>query len=83
MEILEYTGRLDHLLALIKQAHPRHQGDLMRMFRNLKNDYLILQCAAIECRRSHTVTARYTSAADRFDQNYSEVEQMTTLALLL
>ena len=83
MEILEYTGRLDQLHALIERARPDHRRDLMKMFQNLKNDYLLLQCAAIECRRLHTITAGYRTLAERFDQNYSEVEQMTTLALLL
>ena len=83
MEILEYSGRLEDLRRLINRVNPEYRQDLMTMFQNVKNVYLLLQVAAIDCRRLHTVTANYTTIAERFDQHYAEVEQMTTLALLL
>ena len=83
MEILDYLARLDQLSALINQTRPDYQQDLKKMLANLRKTYLRLQVAAIECRRLHTVTASYSSLALQFDAEYSEIEQMTTLALLI
>ena len=83
MEIVDYTVKMDDLRRLIGKARPEHQQDLMTMYQNVRNIYLLLQVAAIDCRRLKTVTATYASTANRFEQMYSEVEQMTTLALLL
>lgn len=85
---MDYTARLDTLQSTIVSmirgdATWQICRDLLKMLKNMRVLADQLSVAAVECRRLKQTTATFTALDAKFNEQYSEIEQWVTFAMLL
>jgi hypothetical protein len=81
---MDYTARLDSIAPLILNVKNwSTRNDMLKLHRNMRALAANLSVAAVECRRIHRPTAAFVALDTRFNEQYSELEQWLTFALLL
>ena len=81
---MDYTDRLDLLTQLILNVQTWNtRNDLLKLHGNMRKLAQQLSVAAVECRRLKKPTAAFVALDAQFNEQYGELEQWITFALLL
>ena len=81
---MDYTARLDTLTPLILQVKDwSKRNDMLKLHKNMRILADKISQEAVNCRRLHKPTATFVALDTQFNEQYSELEQWLTFALLL
>ena len=93
MEWNEHTQlrlQIDNLLGKIQEAFPHNNQkngtirlDLAHMWRNLNNQFKLLDQEAVECRRRNKPTSQYTELRASVDELIHIIDKRVTWGLML
>lgn len=83
-QTMDYNARLDTLAHLITQVKDwKNRSDMLKMCKNMRTLADKISQEAVNCRRIHKPTATFVALDTQFNEQFSELEQWVTFALLL
>lgn len=81
---MDYTERLEILCPLIIGIKEHGiRKDLFKLYRNMVALSVKLSIESVNCRRLHKPTATFIALNAQFNEQFSELEQWITFALLI